>query len=98
MKTVEERTVTAIMNMYDELDQRKYVGDYTALDYLDEFDEAVKDTEMTDKQSEVLALLLKGHSQTDVSDTLGIEYDSVRKIRSRLISKIAKQYRNGETK
>lgn len=97
MKTETERKVTAIMDMYDELDQRKYVGDYTALDYLDEFDEAVRDADLTGKQREVLHLLKLGYSQTDIVDTLSITKDSVSHIKKRLVTNIAKQYRNEES-
>lgn len=96
MKTETERKVSAIMGMYDELDQRKYVGDYTAIVHLDEFDEAVASADLTDKQSEVVQLFKKGYNTNDVAEIIVLAHNTVSEIKKRAIAKIAKQYRNGE--
>lgn len=96
MKTETERKVSAIMGMYDELDQRKYVGDYTAIVHLDEFDEAVASANLTDKQSEVVQLFKKGYTINDIADILGLNQRTISDIKKRATTKIIKQYRNGE--
>lgn len=87
-----ERIVGAIIDLYDELKERRFVGDYSGLPFTDSLDIAIDEAKLSDMQYGVIDLLLRGFSQTDIAITLGIKKQSVNNIKRRAIKKIAKHY------
>lgn len=92
MQSDKERIVGAIIDLYDELRERRFVGDYSGIPFIDSLDSAIENARLSDMQYSVIDLLLRGFSQTDVSNTLGIKKQSVNTIKKRAIKKIAKNY------
>lgn len=88
--TVKE--VRAIVDNYDMLHERRYVGDMTGVSYIDALDRAVSCTTLTDTQASILSYMLAGYSVGDIVNSTGMSQPNISKFRKKIIRKIAYQY------
>ena len=89
------KTVEQSIKLYSHLLERRDVGDYTGMSYVDALDTAIRNTKLSDKEVLQLRCMFEDLTERDTAVILGVSQRDVGSVKKRVLRKIAVEYAKG---